>query len=516
MAVFVGLVLFYRSFLEQGHDWGDDFSLYINQARALVRGDVAQVVSDTRYILQNSGSDSFSPYVYPWGFPILLAPVYLVAGIDYRAFAWVTIVSLVAFICVFHRLVRPVVGATGAFAIAAVVALSTPYVWWSASITSDFPAIASVVLALWWIERCRRCGHFASSSRVPLVVVGLSATWAFAIRREIVVVIVAALAVQVLELMRVRRERPGAGLLPEGHDWTGVTAPYWTFALSSAAFHLALPASLEQQVDGGGPGKIRENLVWYRDIFAEHVGLKDIGPNDISLFGSNRLGLWLIGVIAVSAVAGIVIALVRRRGAEFAIAVYFLCVSWVILTQPFHEGRYIFGLTPMVLFFSWVAVSWMVAPNGGVSGARRLLSVAAPLVLVVPLVVQSADDLHNSWQYHRDYDYIVHGPENPTAREMLDTVVRCTRGDEVVVFARARAMNLYTNRRAIQTGDVNIALQRGDWMVVSNDDVDYYEPKVNESNYAGYGLAKVWSNDEFTMYRIGAPPPGRVETCPAQ
>lgn len=515
--LFVGLVLLYRSFLEQGHDWGDDFSLYINQARSLVRGDVGQVVSDTRYILQNSGADSFSPYVYPWGFPLLLAPVYLIFGIDYSAFAWVTVVSLVVFIFVFHRLVRPVIGGVGALAISAVIALSTPYVWWSASITSDFPAIASVAMTLWWIDRCRRMGHFAVSTRAPLVVVGLLATWVFSIRREVVVVIVAALAVQIAELLRERRTHPAErGILPRGQNWIAVTAPYWSFVVSTGVFHLALPASLEQQAQGGGAGKIWENLQWYREIFAEHVGLKDIGPNKIALFGSNRLGLWLLGVVVVSAVIGVVIALVRRRGAEFPIAVYFLCVSWIILTQPFHEGRYIFGLTPMVLFFSWVAISWLIAPLKGEAGGRGVAAAFVPLLLVVPLVVQSADDFHNSWKYHRDYDYIVHGPQKPTAQEMFDAVRRCTRGDEVVLFARARAMNLYTNRRSIQTGDVTLGLQRADWMVLTNDDVDYYEPKVNESNFADYGLAKVWSNDEFTMYRVGAAPAGRPETCPAQ
>ncbi|MFM9226656.1 MAG: hypothetical protein ACKOQ1_08565 [Actinomycetota bacterium] len=524
-AVLVGIALIYRSFLEQGHDWGDDFSLYINQARALVRGDVGQVVSDTRYILQNSGSDSFSPYVYPWGLPILLAPVYLVAGIDYRAFAWVMVISLVVFIWLFRRLIAPVIGSIGATSIAAVIALSTPYVWWSGSVTSDFPAIASVMVALWWIDRCRRHGHFATSARAPLVVVGLLATWAFAIRREVVVVLVAAAAVQALELRRARRrprptdtEGPEVASSDEGRSprWLDVAAPYWSFALSTGAFHFALPASLEQQVDGGGAGQIWGNLTWYRDIFAEHVGLKEIGPNEIEVFGSHRLGLWLIGVLALSAVLGLGIAMLRRREAEFALAVYAVCVSWIILTQPFHEGRYIFVLTPMLLFFSWIAVSWLVSPGRGESSGRGALAALVPFLLVAPLIVQNADGFHHSWSYHREYDYIVHGPENPTAREMFDAVVRCTRGDDVVLFARARAMNLYTNRRAIQTGDVNLGLQRADWMVLSNDDVDYYEPKVNESNYSGYGLVKVWSNAEFTMYRVGGVLPGRVEACPAQ
>lgn len=56
----LALVVLYRSFLETGHDWGDDFSLYINQARSLVRGDVPQVIADTRYVLQNSTTSTIS------------------------------------------------------------------------------------------------------------------------------------------------------------------------------------------------------------------------------------------------------------------------------------------------------------------------------------------------------------------------------------------------------------------------------------------------------------------------
>ena len=76
-------------------------------------------------------------------------------------------------------------------------------------------------------------------------------------------------------------------------------------------------------------------------------------------------------------------------------------------------------------------------------------------------------------------------------------------------------MNLYTNRRSIQMGNVDLALQRGDWMMVSNDDVDYFEPTVNEQNYRDYGLAKVWLNEEFTLYRIGPARGDLRDPCPA-
>jgi hypothetical protein len=62
----VAAVLLHR----HGHDIGDDFALYLRQARSLFDGDVADVVSDYRFsVLSSTGA--FSPYAYPWGWPLL-------------------------------------------------------------------------------------------------------------------------------------------------------------------------------------------------------------------------------------------------------------------------------------------------------------------------------------------------------------------------------------------------------------------------------------------------------------
>lgn len=510
------LALVYRSFLETGHDWGDDFSLYINQARSLVRGDVSSVVADMRYALQNSGSDTFSPYVYPWGFPLLLAPVYLVAGLDYGAFAWVTVGSFVVFLWGFRRLIAPSVGVVASCVIAAVVAMSVSYVRATGTILSDLPAIAVTVLALLWFEHCRVAGHFDRSSRLPLTVAGLLVTAAFSIRRETVVLLLALAVVQTVAVRRASRSVDRHVRRPRLVD---VATPYWVFGLSAGIFHLVLPASLQQEAtEGGGIGEISGNLRFYRDIFGEQTGLKDIGPNPIQWLGSPGAGRVVMSTVLVLAAAGVVTAVSRRRGPELMIAVHVAALSWVIMTQPFTDGRYIFGLTPFVLYFAWIGASQLAAPLSadGSSGAiSRVLASTIPLLVVGPLLIANFADFRHAWNYHREYDYTHRGPETQSSQEMFEAVRRCTRGDDVVVFARARAMNLYTDRRSIQMGNVDLALQRGDWIMVSNDDVDYFEPKVNEQNHREYGLAKVWSNEEFTLYRVGPARGDLRDPCPA-
>lgn len=70
------------------HDWGDDFAQYIHQAGNIVHG-IPQ--SETGYVYNQL--NYIGPQAYPVGFPLLLAPVYAVAGNSMLAFT--TFMSLI-------------------------------------------------------------------------------------------------------------------------------------------------------------------------------------------------------------------------------------------------------------------------------------------------------------------------------------------------------------------------------------------------------------------------------------
>src|SRR4051812_9548838 len=65
-----------------GHTQGDDFALYLRQARSIFDGDIGAVVADNRFAVVNSDG-AFSPIAYPWGWPLLLAPFVHQWGLDY-------------------------------------------------------------------------------------------------------------------------------------------------------------------------------------------------------------------------------------------------------------------------------------------------------------------------------------------------------------------------------------------------------------------------------------------------
>jgi len=521
--VLLGLGLLYRGIQERGHDWGDDFSLYINQARGLVRGDVGRVSADTRYALDNSGWSSFGPTLYPWGFPILLAPLVLLGGIDYELFKVLQTACLCVALLCFHRLLVRRVPPVPAVALVLVVALSVPYAWWTNSVTSDFPSLCFVFVTLVWIDRCRERVVWEAEARRSLVALGLLLGWTFSIRREAIALAIAVAALQLLHLARAwtagGRSWPAIG----DRRWDRLALPHLVAAGMVLGLQLVLPASLTvDKPAGGGFGAIWPNVQWYRDAFAEQIGLKDGGAAPLSLFGSERAALALLTLIVCLAIVGLVGRLVTHRSRDAHLVVYLVVTSLVVGTLPFHEGRYLFSLTPLLLYFAYQGLPVLVAGLDRLRRARterfgRLVAVGAhlPLLIVVPLVVANADDFAHAVEYHHEHEYVIEGPETPSSQEMFAAVQRCTRGDDIVQFARARAMNLYTGRRSIQTGGTDQALQRADWLVLANSSVDYSEPPIAIAQAGELGLERVWHNAEWSLLRVGPDRTGRP-ACPRE
>ena len=91
--LYLGLLFFMLALLAagayvtDGHDWGGDFAEYIMQGISIAEG-----TYETSYLAQPLF------FVYPHGFPLLLAPVYRLFGFNLLAFKMVNVVLYAAFV----------------------------------------------------------------------------------------------------------------------------------------------------------------------------------------------------------------------------------------------------------------------------------------------------------------------------------------------------------------------------------------------------------------------------------
>ena len=213
-----------------GHNQGDDFALYLRQARSIFDGDIAQVVADNRFTVLNSGG-GFSPIAYPWGFPLLLAPFVHQWGLDYDRLKLVEVACFCAWIVLAHGVVRRRLGRPAALAVAAVLATAPMLLAHTDQLLSEYPHAMAVGVWLWWYDRVRRQSPLIGAGTRQLIVLGVLGAAAYNVRRESVILIGVILVVQVVELIVARRDR-----LPV--PWLTVATPYLAFFGAVIGFQL--------------------------------------------------------------------------------------------------------------------------------------------------------------------------------------------------------------------------------------------------------------------------------------
>src|SRR5512139_2569802 len=93
------------SILTRGHLWWDDFASYVMQAQSLLDGSPRAFIEHNRFTIQNSSYPP-GPVAYPWGFPMLLAPVLAIFGLKVLALKLVNTAFYVVFLTAFYILAR--------------------------------------------------------------------------------------------------------------------------------------------------------------------------------------------------------------------------------------------------------------------------------------------------------------------------------------------------------------------------------------------------------------------------
>lgn len=97
------LVLFYLALINGGHNWGDDFAMYIAHARNIVSG---KAYIDTGYIY-NPDFPELGPQAYPPIFPLILSPLIALFGLNLWALKLAGVVTFSLFQYIFLIKITP-------------------------------------------------------------------------------------------------------------------------------------------------------------------------------------------------------------------------------------------------------------------------------------------------------------------------------------------------------------------------------------------------------------------------
>ena len=480
-----------------GHWWGDDWALYIRQAKSLVDGNPGAVTADNEFTVAESLGAPFSPPLYPWGFPLILAPFVAVVGVDVDALAVVPVLSASVFACAWFVLVRRRLGRAVAFVSTPAITLTPVLFSWTELIQSEWPFLAVTFAMLVAIDRAVDSTVLTDVTARwwPLVLLGVGAAAAFSVRREGLAMTAAIGGAQL-------------GLLTTGvppmrewfHDRVLVLrllVPHLSALVTVYALQFALPSTLVPRYDGTSiRNTYRFSERHFRHV-ADIIGLKRPWDRYVTVLGSQGLGLVAMWFVLIAMLVGVVAAVTIHRRRDLHLVVYGLVAFAIGGSFRSAINRYMTTVGPIVLLLALVGLATLV-------GARRKwVGLAAAFLVCTAIVAGNLANVNlrvESAERTAAAGAVEFGPTHPSAVEMFDAVIANSDPDDVIAGPKARALTLMTERRSIQVDQWRPLPD--DWspslvVVETNAPMDSTMRDDHADRYA-----EIWSNSRFRIYAL--------------
>src|SRR5512142_2134633 len=124
--------------LTRGHQWGDDFAWYIFQAKSIVNGTTGEFMGQSAFTNHQS-TQHLGPLAYPWGYPLILAPVYALKGISPLALKLPSLIFFAGFLVCLYFLARRGLTQTESLLLVALFAFNPLLLKFLDQILSDIP-----------------------------------------------------------------------------------------------------------------------------------------------------------------------------------------------------------------------------------------------------------------------------------------------------------------------------------------------------------------------------------------
>ncbi|MEO5886053.1 MAG: hypothetical protein ABIQ77_00175, partial [Anaerolineales bacterium] len=186
--------------LTRGHEWGDDFAAYIMQAKSIVNGDMQEFVEHNRITIHQSSS-LIGPVAYPWGYPLILTPVYAVKGLSPLALKLPGLFFYTGFLICLNWLTRRRLRRTESLLLVALFAFNPMLLGFLDQILSDIPFLFFSTFALLLMTKCEE-----EASLFQNIILGAAIFCAFFIRTTGIVLLAGFLAYQMPCIYRKNRQ----------------------------------------------------------------------------------------------------------------------------------------------------------------------------------------------------------------------------------------------------------------------------------------------------------------------
>ena len=499
--------------LTYGHDWGGDFSAYIKQAMHIVDGNIQAYVDFNRFTIENS-SHALGPIAYPWGYPVLLAPIIASYGVNILVLKSIGVASHILFITLFWFLFRKGLSPLLFLLLVAFFALSPVFVDYSNDIVTDIPFLFFSMLSILLIQRnIQNIGTKPTPSMWwEYSVMGLLIAFSTAIRSNgILLLFTLALSqgfwlsgilfeitqVDASDGEAVRKKRESLERLRRMIPVNVVT--YLSFIIFYSVWRAIFPA--------GGEGhltfiftnfsftQVTNQMTGYFTLFSEFFWVFP-SPYKHFIFGATiPLALW--GIISN-----------YRRDTAFIIII--LLNLLLLFIAPFSRDiRYLFPVMPFYLYFTFVGIDQSIksTPEKFTRVGYFCLYFFVCIYLLNSFYSVNRNNLNNLVNKTK---FVARGPFNSLYNEMFGFINTNTESNSVMVFMKPRVMTLRTQRKSLSLHRIKFIEKSKIWkmnptyLTILKSVSSYQQlPPSEVQQLLDQGrISKVFENDGASIYKF--------------
>jgi 4-amino-4-deoxy-L-arabinose transferase-like glycosyltransferase len=461
---------------------GGDFALYLMHGRDIAEG---LPYAATGFV-QDQANALMSPAAYPPGFPLLIAPVWAMAGLDLVAVKLLVTACLAGLLAAVYALARPVLGWRLAVAVAGIAGFMPALFDRRDQILSDVPAAmwcyAALVLYEWL--RARRAGGWRLPALAVVVALACATrTAGFALAGALMLAAI------------VRWPGPWRSMLRAsvlGAVVLGAAAAFLAgrFVHADGETYLSYFAALREEGARGW-------LLGTADAYSRGL----VGAWGLSYGVAGNLAALAVLLLAVA--AGWLLRLREDASAPeaFLVAYAALLAVFPVRLEPV---RYLVPIAPLLVYYAVVALAWLAARLGrpGLAAPAAALAAAA---LFVPYYVQ-----------HSPLARAARSVTSPASEALFAAVRQDVAPGDLVLARNPRVLALFTRRRAA-TWPAQLTPERF-WSYAGQSGagwvLDEVTPPTADSREAHAVVAApgaatlAYGNDEFLLWRLPAAKPG--------
>jgi hypothetical protein len=470
-----------------GQFWWDDFASYLLQAGAILNGSMAEFTAENGRAIAQS-TYPVGPAAYPWGFPLLIAPLYALAGLSISAYKLVNTLAFAAFLGTFYIYARRRFNLPLSAALVAVLAFNPILLKATDLIQADFVFLLLTTAALLLLD--------LPKLNVPgKIILGGLIFSAFFVRTNGILLLGPLLLLDLLQLRTTPRP-----------DLRLTSLPYLTFFALFAISLLIFPGGQSSYFNHYelffSPARFIENFLFY-------LGLPGW------LFNGLPFQQILFALTGFACIWGII----RKARAELPALAFCLLTLGIFITWPERQGlRFIYPILPFYLIFAAHGLSDLInrftknRPSTSLRSAQGLptgnwildtehwklnTTLFASLALLSLLITfQQA-----GWRLFTREE--INGPFDPVSAEMFAYVRKNTEPESTLIFFKPRLMKLMTDRYTILIEDC-ARINEADYVIMHEkqerngqihpDEIKTCNPEI--------GLQVVFKNQRFTVYKV--------------